>query len=224
MARVLGICLVYLLPPPLDLFLGQILIFIGPVKQVHLVANTASHVGREEEVLLFEVIFRLFYLKWVIDHLDLHRESFFFHAEVADREPPLSTFNHEGVALLIEVPGEVLNVPGKGRIHPILVLFLDYLRLTLYDLEALLFEELEDRVTFPHFHKGVEEDRVIIREVGPIELDTTLNDFFDDGRFQNGKHLASLLFEQVLNVACRVIQAVAEELEPEPFLVLVRGL
>ena len=83
---------------------------------------------------------------------------------------------------------------------------------------------MEDRVTLPHLHEGVEEDRVIIREVGPIELDTTLNDLFDDGRFQNGKHLTSLLFEQVLNVARGVIQAVAEELEPEPFLVLVRGL
>jgi hypothetical protein len=224
MARVLSVCLVYLLPPPLDLFLGQILIFIGPVKQVHLVGYTSSHIGREEEVLLFEVIFRFLNLKRIIDHLDLYRKRFFFHAEVAYREPPLSAFHHKGVALLVEVPREVLNIPGEGRIHAILVLLLDYLGLTLYDLEAFLFEELEDRVTLPHFHEGVKEYRVIVREVGPIELYTTLNDFFDDGRFQNGKHLTSLLFEQVLNVARRVIQAVAEKLEPEPFLILVRGL
>ena len=152
MARVLSIGLLNLLAATLDFILSQILIIVDSIHEIDLVADPTSDVWRQEKIFLLEIVFRFLDFEWVVDHFYLNRKCFFLHSEVADRESPLSALNHKGVAFLVEIAREILDIPSQSWIHAVFILFLHYCLLTFNYFEAFLLKKLENRVTFPHFH------------------------------------------------------------------------
>jgi hypothetical protein len=77
----------------------------------------------------------------------------------------------------------------------LLILIPDNGRLALDDLTPFLFEQLKDAVAFSDLHQGIEEDRVVIAQICPVEFDTSLDDFLYDASFQDCKQFIAPLLE-----------------------------